>query len=340
MAKSGQVTLTDIAHRLNVSKVTVSKALRDHPDIGTETKRLVREMARELGYTPNFIARNLSAKSTQTLGLVVPKIAHHFFATAIEAIYSAASESNYEIIMTVSQERAENEVKHIETLLAMRVDGLLVSVTEHTKSTAIFEWVRDKGVPLVFFDRTINGLGFSTVTADDAGGAYLAVHHAIRQGYTKIAHVAGYAYTNVGRKRMAGYQRALREAGLEMRAEWVVKGGFGEQAGHEGFKQIHRSGNLPEIVFAVSYPVALGIYAGIFETNLSIPDDIDVISFGGSHENKFVSPAITCVDQPAEEIGRTATELLLQEIANAAERREQHLVLPTHLIVGDTCVGK
>jgi LacI family transcriptional regulator len=122
---SPQTTLKDIADKLKVSKVTVSKALRDHPDISEETKRQIRETAQNMGYTPNYLARNLSTSKSNTIGLVVPKIAHHFFATAIETIYSKAFESGYEIMMTVSQEDANQEITHINTLLSMRVDGLL-----------------------------------------------------------------------------------------------------------------------------------------------------------------------------------------------------------------------
>ncbi len=196
------ITLKDIAEDLNISKVSVSKALRDHPDIGAETKRLVRETAERLGYVPNYIARNLSSRQSKTIGLVVPKIAHHFFASAIETIYHTAFDNKYEIIMTVSQEKVENELIHLQTLLSMRVDGLLISVTEQTKDKSIFETVKKRGIPLVFFDRVIEGLGFSTITADDEQGTYDAITEVINSGYTKFAHLAGYSYTNIGKNRL------------------------------------------------------------------------------------------------------------------------------------------
>ncbi len=337
--KRNQVTLSDIADRLKVSKVTVSKALRDHTDIGQATKQLVKDTARELGYTPNFIARNLSARKTTTIGLLVPKIAHHFFATAIEAIYDTAFANNYEIIMAVSQENSSHEAKHIETMLSMRVDGLLVSVTEETEDMAAFKLVRDKGVPLVFFDRVVNGLGFSCVTADDKQGACLAVAHAIERGYTDIGHFAGFSHTQIGYRRCQGYRLAMQQAGLPVNPDWVLDGGFGEKDGFRSFMQLHDAGNLPQVIFAVSYPVALGVYAGARETGLAIPRDIDVISFGGSSENRFFKPALTYVDQPADVIARHAMEMLLHELQHPGPREEEHIVIPSTLCLGDTCAG-
>jgi len=337
MLKSSQVTLNDIAKRLKVSKVTVSKALRDHPDISMETKQMVKRVARELGYLPNIIARNLSSKSSHTIGLVVPKIAHHFFSTAIEAIYNTAAERNYEIIMTVSQESSEKEKMHIETLLSMRVDGLLVSVSEQTKDTEIFDKVKKRNIPLVFFDRTIEGLGFSGITTDDRKGAYLATKYAIQNGYKKIAHLAGYRYTNIGRERYSGYHDAMTESQIPIHDEWVIEGGFGEEAGYHNFKKLFRSKALPEIVFTVTFPVAMGMYTAVEEIGLTIPNDIDVISFGGSDYNRFFSPSMTFIDQPAAVMGQKAVELLLDEIKNPDLREEKHIALSGALIICQTC---
>ena len=147
------IKLEDLAKKLKVSKVTISKALRDHPDISAATTARVKELADKLGYMPNAMAKNLSARKSNNIGLVVPKIAHFFFASVIESIYNTAFENNYEIVLTVSQEKFERERKHILSLLSMRVDGLLISVTQETKDVSIFERVIHSGVPLVFIDR-------------------------------------------------------------------------------------------------------------------------------------------------------------------------------------------
>jgi len=337
MTPKKAITLKDIAEVLDISKVSVSKALRDHPDIGPETKRLVRETAERLGYVPNYIARNLSSRQSRTIGLVVPKIAHHFFASAIETIYQTAFDNNYEIIMTVSQENVENELIHLQTLLSMRVDGLLVSVTEQTRDKSFFETVKKRGIPLVFFDRVVEGVGFSTVTADDEQGTYNAINTVIKSGYTKLAHLAGYSYTNIGKKRLTGFKNAMKDNDLEVPGAWVVETGFSENDGYKGFLKLFRSGDLPQVIFAVTYPVALGVLLAAQEAGISIPEDVQVLSFGGSIYNRFVTPSISYIDQPAEEIGKKATELLLAEIKNPEMREERHIVVPTELVICDTC---
>jgi len=334
------ITLRDIAEELGLSKVSVSKALRDHPDIGSETKRLVKETADRLGYVPNYIARNLSSSQSRTIGLVVPKIAHHFFASAIETIYQTAFENNYEIIMTVSQENVDNELIHLQTLLSMRVDGLLISVTEQTRDKSIFESVKNHGIPLVFFDRVVDGIGFSTVTANDEQGTYDAICEVITSGYTKIAHLAGYSNTNIGRKRLNGFKKAMKDNNLEIPEPWIVETGFAEGDGYKGFMKLFRSGDLPEVIFTVTYPVALGVILAAQEAGISVPNDIQIMSFGGSIYNRFIAPSISYVDQPAEEIGRKATELLLEEIKNPEMREERHIVVPTELVICDTCKKK
>ena len=340
MTPKKSFNLKDIADHLHLSKDSVSKALRDHPDIEPETKRLIRETAERLGYVPNLFARNLSSRRSKTIGLVVPKIAHHFFASVIESIYQTAMEHHYEIIMTVSQENVENELIHLKTLLSMRVNGLLVSVTEQTKDQTIFETIKKQGMPLVFFDRVIVGLGFSSVTAADEKGSYDAINTIISSGYTKFAHLAGYSYTNIGKNRLNGFKKALQDNGLDMNESWVIETGFSESDGYKGFIKLFRSGNLPEVIFTVTYPVALGVLLAAQEAGISVPDDIQILSFGGSIYNRFLSPSISYIDQPSEEIGKKATELLISEIKNPEMREERHIIAPTELVICDTCLMK
>ena len=340
MRKSSQITLGDIASKLNVSKVTVSKALRGHPDIAPETRQRIKQLAEELAYTPNSAARHLSSKRSNTIGLVVPKIAHFFFSTIIESIYDAAFEKNYEIILTVSQENAEREITHIKTLLSMRVEGLLISISQQTQDTKIFEMVKKKGVPLVFFDRVIEGLGFSTVTVDDRNGAAQIIEQAIAAGYTKIAHLAGFAHTNIGKERCAGFIAAMQKHHLPVRPDWIIEGGFNEEYGYNGLLQLYKNQILPEMIFAVTYPVALGVYQAAKELRLNIPADLDLVCFGDSLTNRFISPALTCAAQPVEKIGRRALEMLIEEIENPEPTAPQQSVLPTELRQRETCRKK
>lgn len=337
MEKNSHITLDDIAKKLNVSKVTVSKALRGHPDISKETTQRIKKIAKELGYTPNYMARNLSSKRSNTIGVVVPKIAHFFFSAVIESIYDTAFHNNYEIILTVSQENSVREAKHIESLLAMRVDGLIVSITQQTRDTTIFEKVIKQGIPLTFVDRIIDIPGANTITVDDRGGTFQAIEHAIKLGYTKIAHLAGFPEINIGLRRYQGFEDAMTKYNLPINSDWVIYGGFGEEAGYRGFMKMYNSNNLPEFIFAVTYPVALGVYAAIQEVGLKIPNDIDIMCFGNSDVNRFITPALSCVDQPTEKLGRTAVELTLNQIKNLETFQPQSIEIPTELLLRETC---
>ena len=336
--KPKTITLDDIAKRLNVSRVTVSKALRGHPDISARTTEQIKTLAKELGYTPNYMARNLSSKKSQTIGLVVPKIAHFFFGSLIESVYDTAFEHNYEIILTVSQENAEREKKHLQTLLSMRVDGIIISISENTYEKEIFDSVKKMGIPLVFVDRVLDIPGFSSVAVDDKKGTFKAVEHAIKVGYSKIGHLAGYRQINIGSKRYAGFEEAMKYHGLKINPDWIVEGGFGEEDGYNGFMKMYKSGSLPEFIFTVTYPVALGAYAAIEDVGLKIPNDIDIMCFGNSDVTRFISPSLSCVNQPTEQLGKKAVELVLEHIENP-NMENKNVEVETDIILRETCTG-
>jgi LacI family transcriptional regulator len=333
--KNRPIKLEDLAKKLKVSKVTISKALRDHPDISAATTAKVKELAEKLGYMPNIMAKNLSSRKSNTIGLVIPKIAHFFFASVIESIYNTAFENNYEIVLTVSQEKSERERKHILSLLSMRVDGLLVSVTQETKDISIFERVSNQGVPLIFIDRVPDMSGISSVTVNDLEGAYSAVDYAIKKGYTKIAHIGGYHNINIGRARYEGFLKAMRNNRIPINQNWIIEGGFGEEDGYNGFKKIYEKKNIPNYIFAATYPIALGIYAAASEYGLNIPEDIEVTCFGRNTFNKFIPTIFNFVDQPTTELGNEAVNLMIEQINNP-DSPPKNIILNTELIIGNS----
>ncbi len=313
--------------------MAVSKALRDHPDISAATRTRVKKTAESLGYVPNYMARNLSARKTLTIGLVVPKIAHHFFAQAIEAIYETAEESDYEIILTVSREDESRERRQIKTLLSMRVDGLLVSLAQNTRRMDVFKEVRDHGLPLVFFDRVPEDPGYSCVTTDDRQGAFEAVAWFASRGYRKIAHIGGFPHTSIGRKRAWGYRRAMEQFGHDIPSGFIVEGGFSEEDGYRGLMKIYDRVGLPEVLFTVTFPVALGAVRAMRELGKSVPDDMQIVSFGGSAYSRYMKPAISYIDQPAREIGSAATRMLLEEIEDR-KKSGRFIELPGTMVPG------
>lgn len=333
------ITLNDIAGRLKVSAVTVSKALRNHPDISKKTKDLILKTAEEMGYTPNFMARNLSSRKTNTIGLIVPKIAHYFFGSIIESIYDIAFDSGYEIILMVSQENEAKEKKHIQTLLAMRVDGIIVSISQETKDYTIFENVIIKNVPLIFIDRIPPMLNINSVFVDDEIGSFKAIEHAIKLGYKKIGHFGGFPNVNISQQRLSGFEKAMHKYKIPINSEWIFNGGFTYEYGYESLLKLYRENNLPELIFTVTYPVALGIYKAANELGLKIPDDIDLICFGEAEEQNFLSPPLSCIKQPTELIAKMAMEIMLQKLQNPEEHGVKSIEVPTELILRGTCRG-
>lgn len=325
------VRLKDIANKLNLTKVSVSKALRDHPDISETTKEKVKKVASELGYRPNLVARSLTSKKTQTVGVIVPKIAHTFFSEVIEGIYRAASESDYEVILGVSLEDEELEKKHIESMLNMRVDGLLISISEETKSPDRFSIVQDMNIDLVFFDRGFADSGYAYVKVEDRESARKGVRHIIGQGHKNIVHLAGYSTVEIGRDRKQGYLDAMEEAGLNVPDTAIVEGGFSESEGFKGFEQLIKQHGMPEAVFAVTYPVGLGVLQYMKAHDID-SSRIDILSFGSNAFNRYLSHPFICIDQPTFELGQCAFNLLLDEMkSKGADKTNELIQLPADL---------
>jgi len=330
--KKKRATLNDIAQKLNLTKVSISKALRDHPDISESTKKKVKSVAEELGYRPNLIARSLTSSRTKTLGVVVPKIAHNFFAHVVGGIQQVANSQEYEIVLTVSEESEALERKHIEALVSMQVEGLLVSISMETKNTDVYKWIKELEIPLVFFDRSIPGLGFNSVLIDDKNAAKNGVNELIKRGHKKIAHLAGYDHINIGQQRRLGYEEALIENGMPVDPKMIVEGGFGEESGYRGFKELMKRNVEIDSLFTVTFPVGLGTYIAMREIDPGLIDRYKMLAFGDSGVRGIIPYPHYYVDQSGINIGKKATEMLLSEIEGDLKPENHIEYVPTRFL--------
>jgi len=322
------ITQQDIADSLKVSRITVSKALRDHPDISVKMKVKVKNAVEELGYSPNLIAKQLTLRKTFTLGIVVPDLENSFFAYMVDSIIDASTERDYRIILTVSREKEEHERSNIRNLMGMRVDGLLVCVSQKTSDYKIFEHVRKMKIPLVFFDRAIKGLGFSHVAFDDRIGALQALNQLISRGYVNIAHFAGYSATSIGKERCEGYREALINNGITVNDDWIIEGGYEIEDGIRAFEKLRQNGGkLPQIILAVNDRVALGAYKAIRKTGLRIPDDIGIIGYGFSETAHLFSPTLSIINQDPRKMGKIAADLLIDEIQGISQKSHTEILI-------------
>jgi LacI family transcriptional regulator len=312
--KMVNVRQLDIAKKLNISRVTVSKALRDHPDISPAMKKKIIAIARQMGYVPNQIARQLNSRRTFTIGIVIPDLENSFFSYIADSMIDYATEHNYHVILTVSREKSDIERKNIENLIGMRVDGLLVCLSQETTDSQVFKTVKKMKIPLVFFDRAFENMKFSRVIFNDNLGATNSLNHILQEGYSKIANFAGYSNTNIGRERTEGYIETLSKNKIPIRKEWTLESGFELKDGYESFKKLNRSGDLPEVIFTVNDRVALGAYKAAKEAGLRIPEDIGIFGFGFNEITDFFDPQLTVINQDPRKMGFQAIKLLISEI--------------------------
>jgi DNA-binding LacI/PurR family transcriptional regulator len=324
-------TITDIAKRLGISESTVSRALSDHPDIKQETKVLVRKVAKELHYIPNPIARSLKNSRTTTIGVIVPEIKHDFFSSAISGIEEVAYHAGYTIIVCQSNESHEREVINTQALVRHRVAGLIVSISQTTVNSEHFQDVLRRKIPLVFFDRVCEDVVASKVVIDDHKSALNAVTYLLRKGYKKIFHFAGPEELIISKKRTQGYIDALQEYHIPVLEGSIRHGGLHEQDGYHSMDILIEEKNIPDAIFAVNDPVAIGALQRIREAGMKVPQDIALVGFSNNSITTLVDPPLTTVDQPSFEMGKRSAELLLHMIEEK-ENTPQTIVLETMLI--------
>ncbi len=327
-------TITDIAKKLGISPSTVSRALSDHPDIKTETKMKVKKIAKEFNYKPNPIAQSLKNNRTTIIGVIVPEIKHDFFSSAISGIEDVAYHSGYTIIVCQSNESFEREVINTNALVQQRVAGIVASISQDTKNSGHFQSVIDRGIPLVFFDRVCKDISANKVVIDDCKSAFEAVTYLVNKGYKKIAHFGGPKDLDICLQRLGGYKEALKKAGIPFNKDLVHYGGLHENDGYDAMDCLLKNNVVPDAVFAVNDPVAIGAYQRIREAGLKIPDDIGIVGFSNNKITSMVDPPLTTVDQPSFEMGKKAAEILIGMIENGKKLTcAKMITLDTKLII-------
>jgi len=323
-----KVSQKDIAESLNISRVTVTKAIQSDPEIARETVRKVKERAHEMGYIPDFIGRSLASKRTFTIGLVVPKIAHSFFSYSIEQMYEAARKRGYNIIPTVSFEDEDRELDNMRTLLSMRVDGIILDIAQNSKKNSGYELAMRAGCKVLFYDRCPASFHGASVLTDDRNSSYGLTRLLIDKGYRKIYHFAGPSFLNISRGRKKGYEAAMHEAGLPshiFNTDMTIDGGI------MALKRLNESGELPDAVLAVNDPVAHGVYEAARDLGLRIPEDIAVAGFGDVNTSALLRPPMTSVRPPLDLMAEAAVETLVRMIENDEEDFEP-LIFETNLV--------
>ncbi|HEY5690759.1 MAG TPA: LacI family DNA-binding transcriptional regulator [Cyclobacteriaceae bacterium] len=342
-----QVTIKDIARELGISPSTVSRALKDHPDISVETKKTVNQLAIKLNYQPNTVALNLRQSKTNTIGVIIPEIVHFFFSTVISGIEDVAYRAGYNVILAQSNESQAREITDLKALFNSRVDGMLMSVSRGTTNFDHIESIVAKGVPFVFFDRVYGNPRLSKVIVDDFAGSKEATLHLIEQGCKRIAHIEGPPNLDISKQRLGGYKEALKENGFKFEDDLVTLCSTGTiEEGKLATEKLLNLKNPPDGIFATNDPSAMGAMQAIKAKGLKIPDDVAIVGFSNWQFSALMEPPLSSVDQPGFEMGQEAAKLLIRQIDTRGKDRSgkeipsETKVLKTHLIVRASSVKK
>ncbi len=322
-------TVHDVAKRAGVAPITVSRVINNSGYISDTTRERVETVIKEIGYVPNTLARGLRSKRTNTLALIVTDITNPYFTLMARGVEDVAGASNYTVIYCNTDESETKEEKYANILAQRQVDGvLLVPAGGNDKTIKFFE---SNGISVVILDRRVSGVKTDFVCSDSEDGANLLVKLLIRLGHNRIAIITGSKNVSTSVDRVAGYQRALREAGLS-KNELVYFGEFNYQSGYELTRQVIMQSPKPTAIFGANNFILIGIIKALHDLQVNVPEDVSVVGFDDLPESMLVTPFLTVATQPAYEMGRLATELLLNRISDNLPDNCQEIILPIKII--------
>lgn len=311
---ASNVTITDIAKELNTTPATVSRALNNHPSISEETRIRVLETAKRLNYRPNTIASSLRSGKSNLIGVLIPSAKINFFGSVVHGIENMASQHGYNVLIYQSNEKRDYEQKGLRAFLNARVDGILVSMAKETHDYTHFREVKESGTPLVFFDRVNDDLNVPSVVIDDYKGAFCATEHLIKQGYRRIAHIAGPQHIKLFNNRLRGYLGALQAYNMPIDFNIIYTGDISIEAGKKAIEHFLTLDKKPDAVFSVEDFTALGAMKALKEHDISIPDQFGVIGFANEEFGEHTTPSLSTLDQQTVAMGEEAFKLLFEQI--------------------------
>lgn len=332
-----RVTINDIAKELSITAATVSRALSDHPEISKSTKKIVREAALRLDYNPNKVALSLRSGKTNIIGVLIPTAEHIFFGSVIHGISNAASKNGYDVLIYQSNESEQFEKKGIDAFINARVDGILASIAKDTKDFSHFSYVKEKNIPIAFFDRFNDNLGISSVCIDDYRGAYLAVETLVKEGYKRIAYISGPLQIKTFSERIRGYKDALEHYQKDFDPTLIYPGDISIESGRNAIKEFFKLDKRPDAVCAVEDFTALGAIKELKEMGINVPEEFGVFGFCNDMFGEHISPSLSTVDQQTVAMGEEAFDLINKLINNGQEnQRVQRKVLEPLLIIRES----
>lgn len=322
------MTLKQLAKELNLSFSTVSKALRDSHEISASTKQAVLAKAKELNYQVNPFASSLRKQKSKTIAVIIPEVVNDFFGPAISGIESIAQEKGYHVLIYLTHEDMQKEIAISKLLQNGRVDGIIISLSEQTTDVSHLQELKEKEVPLVFFDRVAEQMDAPKVITDDYNSGYNATDHLIKNGCKRISFLSISPTLSISNKRMNGYLEALKTNNISSDDSLVVTCNEGDEANEEMIRNLLKRKDRPDGIFASIEKLAITTYEVCKELGLTIPDDVKVICFSNLKTAALLNPSMTTITQPAYEMGRESASILFKLV----EKRGHNFLLEKTVI--------
>ena len=339
MKEPTPMTMKDIAKELGISVATVSRALKDSPRISEERRRMIQQYAREHNFFPNVIGaalRHSRVATSKVIGVIVPEFTHYYFSSVLTGIEEAAMARGYYIMVALSNEQHEREVRICEMLHRLKVCGVIVSQAKDTQSYEHFQKLIDSGIPMVFYDRICTGVNASRVVVDDYMGAFNAVTYLIETGCRRIAFYGAPMQLEISKNRFNGYKDALLKRGLKF-DEHLTRICDNRQDAELITPELFDGDYYPDAFFAVNDDTAIGILYTVKRMGLRVPEDISICGFTNGQRAVACDPMLTTVEQRGKRVGEEAAEILIDKVEGLSPLdKVEKRVVRTRLVIRGT----
>jgi DNA-binding LacI/PurR family transcriptional regulator len=323
-------TVSDVAARAGVSVSTAARVLSGRGYAAEETRLLVMDAARELGYVPNRIARSLRTRRTNLIGLLIGDVENSFYSVIAKNVESVAKDAGYHVVLCNSDDDADNEREYLQLLEGMQVDALIVTPT--SKNRRYLTRLLESGLVIVQMDRRVHGLPADAILVDNEAGAASAVSRLIEAGHERIGILTGELDVQTASRRLAGYERALRDHGIPIRDELIRTGSFHRDHAVDDATDLIRARPAPTAIFAANNILAEGALMAVEQRGMNVPRDLSVVGFDDVQWMSMIEPPLTTVRQPVAEMARSAAELTLRRLGETTPGKPSTVVFRTELI--------
>ncbi|HSV11966.1 MAG TPA: LacI family DNA-binding transcriptional regulator [Hanamia sp.] len=334
MPKDKEVTIYDLASALNISIATVSRALKNDPVVSKQTKKKIFDLAEKMEYRTNHFARNLRSQNTNTIGIIVHELNSNFINSVLAGVEKVTTEAGYDLIIAHSSESYTKEVANAKNLFEKRVDGLIASLSFDTKNLDHFKVFKDKGVPVIFFDRVEQEGNNTVVVIDNYKCGYQATEHLIQQGCKRIVHITSSLKRNVYSQRFKGYKDALFDNGITFDENLLIINDLSEKAGIESAMQILKMNPLPDAAFITNDFVAAVCMRTLKENGIRIPEDIAIVGFNNDAICTLIEPALSTINYPGIDVGEVAARNLVNHLKGIGNIQNTNtIIIRSNLII-------